>query len=43
MIIFKINRKKKKKYSLNQLRGAIWGIKNYYLIIILAWQASVIV
>lgn len=28
----------------NQFKGAIWGIKNYYFkIIILAWQANVIV
>lgn len=30
-----------KKYKDNQLIGAICGIKNYYYLIILAWQANV--
>lgn len=32
----------KVKYKDNQFIGAICGIKNYYFIIILAWQANVI-
>lgn len=32
----------KKIKRINQLIGAIWGIKKYYFVIILVWQTNVI-